>query len=95
VTGRQKQLPPGSPVRQLGGRGVLRSVGRGVAEEARTRGFAAPAFAGCACFEVARVRYVAVRGPSSARDAWGSALDSDEPLLVIVSFDHLEAHRLA
>jgi hypothetical protein len=48
VTGRQKQLPPGSPVRQLGGRGVLRSVGRGVAEEARTRGFAAPAFAGCA-----------------------------------------------
>jgi hypothetical protein len=34
---------------QLGGREVLRGVlSSGVAEEARTRGFATPAFAGCA-----------------------------------------------
>jgi hypothetical protein len=34
---------------QLGGREVLRGVlNSGVAEEARTRGFATPAFAGCA-----------------------------------------------
>jgi hypothetical protein len=41
--------------RQLGDRGVLRGVcryRRGVAEEARTRGVAAPAFAGCAFVEV-------------------------------------------
>ena len=38
-------------LRQLGGRGVLRGVEEGVAEEARTRGFAAPAFAGCAFVE--------------------------------------------
>ena len=36
------------PLRQLGGLGVLRSVWDGVAEEARTRGFATPAFAGYA-----------------------------------------------
>src|SRR5215207_8948095 len=36
------------PVRQLGGRGAFVASLEGVAEEARTRGFAAPAFAGCA-----------------------------------------------
>jgi hypothetical protein len=40
-------------LRQLGGLRVLRGVEEGVAEEARTRSFAAPAFAGCAF--VARV----------------------------------------
>ena len=36
-------------LRQLGGLEVLRGVlNSGVAEEARTRGFATPAFAGCA-----------------------------------------------
>ena len=36
--------------RRLGDRGSFEASGRvdGVAEEARTRGFAAPAFAGCA-----------------------------------------------
>jgi hypothetical protein len=38
-------------LRQLGDREVLRAVTNGVAEEARTRGFAAPALAGCALFE--------------------------------------------
>jgi len=44
--------PPSYPVRQLGGRGSFAASvpgpKAGVAEEARTRGFAAPAFAGCA-----------------------------------------------
>jgi hypothetical protein len=49
--GVQWDQTPTSP-RQLGGRGVLRDVlESGVAEEARTRGFAAPAFAGCAFVE--------------------------------------------
>jgi hypothetical protein len=52
-----------SPVRRLGGLRVLRGVGTrrlhaDVAEEARTRGFAAPVFAGCAFVE----RNVTARG---------------------------------
>jgi hypothetical protein len=43
---------------QLGGLEVLRGVlNSGVAEEARTRGFATPVFAGCACI-------VATNGPT-------------------------------
>ena len=41
-----------APLRQLGGRGVLRGVGGTASRRrARTRGFAAPAFAGCAFVE--------------------------------------------
>jgi hypothetical protein len=60
---------PNRPLRQLGGLRVLRGVSRRVAEEARTRGFAAPALAGCAiivgCARV-RIAYDSVPMPSRA-----------------------------
>ena len=51
--------------RQLGGLGVLRGIRDGAAEEARTRGFAAPAFAGCAFVEGSWLSYGVVRELSS------------------------------
>jgi hypothetical protein len=54
----------------FGGSAVVGSFvasAEGVAEEARTRGFAAPVFAGCAFVEVwYALRYGPVPGPSSA-----------------------------
>lgn len=55
-------------MRQLGDLGVLRGAKIGVAEEARIRGFAAPAFAGCAfvaeVFEGLALAYGRVRTSS-------------------------------
>src|SRR5215207_2373973 len=70
----EKQKP--SDPSELGCRGVLRGVlESGVAEESRTRGFAAPAFAGCA-FVVGLVtlRYKVVQRLSSDQ---GGRLDTD------------------
>ncbi len=44
----------------------VRRGGNGVAEEARIRGFAAPAFAGCAFVEDGLLMYGAVQASSSA-----------------------------
>jgi len=44
--------PPNWNQGQPGDLGVLRGVARGVAEEARTRGFASPAFASFALFQM-------------------------------------------
>jgi hypothetical protein len=53
LTGAGGPAPEGraSRIRRLGGRGTFVASKSGVAEEARTRGFAAPAFAGCAFVE--------------------------------------------
>ena len=68
----EKQKP--SHPSELGCRGVLRGVlESGVAEEARPRGFAAPAFAGCALVVgLVALSYRVVQGLSSdARSSIG------------------------
>jgi hypothetical protein len=55
-----------APIRRSGGLESCVASEEGVAEEARTRGFAAPAFAGCAFVEDVLLMYGAVQEVSSS-----------------------------